>query len=58
MPLKYIFLNFFQLHPWHMEIPGPGIEPELQLRPMQQLWQPHCAGWGSNLHCTETVLDP
>ena len=28
----------FWLHPWHMEVPGPRIKSELQLRPT--LWQP------------------
>ena len=30
---------FFWLHLWLMEVPGPEIEPELQLRPTPQLWQ-------------------
>ena len=31
-------LFFFKwLHPWHMEVPGPGSESELQLRPTLQL---------------------
>ena len=30
---------FFGCTPWHMEIPGPGIESEPQLRPTLQLWK-------------------
>ena len=26
--------DFFFLYPWHMEVPGPGIESETQLQPM------------------------
>ena len=40
-------INFFQPHPWHMEVPRPGTEPELQLQPMPQPWQ--C--WIFNLLC-------
>ena len=29
--------NFFVL--WHVEAPGPGIEPELRVQPAPQLWQ-------------------
>ena len=32
--LFYYF--FLQLHWWHMEVPGLGVESELQLRPMPQ----------------------
>ena len=37
-PLHCLFISFFpfQLHPQHMEVPGPGIESEPEL---QQLWQ-------------------
>ena len=43
----YLFLCFFVClfvfllgpHPLHREIPGPGIESELPLQPMPQLWQ-------------------
>ena len=34
----FLFL-FFQLHPWDLEFPGPGIESELELRPAPQLQQ-------------------
>lgn len=33
-------------HLWHEEVPRPGIEPAMQLRPVLQLWQQiltHCA---------------
>lgn len=30
---------FFQPHPWHMEVPGPGFESQLQLRSTPQLLQ-------------------
>ena len=33
------FLFLFWLHPWHMEVPGPGTESELQLWPTPQLQQ-------------------
>ena len=33
------FFFLFQLHPWHVEVPGPGIKSELQLQPMPQLQQ-------------------
>ena len=33
-----LFLFFWQ-HPWHMEVPCPGIESKLQLLPMPQLQQ-------------------
>ena len=36
----FTFIDLFFLpHPWPLEIPGPGIESEPQLRPMPQLWQ-------------------
>ena len=38
-----LFLHLFFLilwrHPWHMEVPGPGIESELQLQPTPHLQQ-------------------
>ena len=33
------FLNSFCLHPWHMEVPRPGIKPMPQQRPELQQWQ-------------------
>ena len=33
------FLFFLWPHPWHMEVPGTGMESEQQLRPTPQLWQ-------------------
>ena len=33
----FVFLFFLQPHPWHTEVPGSGIESELQLWPMPQL---------------------
>ena len=33
-----IFFSFSQLHLWHMEVLKPGVESELQLRLMPQLW--------------------
>ena len=35
----YLFF-FLQLHLWHMEVTGPGVQLELQLRPTPQP-QPH-----------------
>ena len=44
---------FFCLYPWHVEVPGPGIEPEPQLQPAPQLQQ----RWILNpLHHTVTCL--
>lgn len=31
------FYFFFMADLWHMDVPGPGVKSELQLRPMQQL---------------------
>ena len=46
----FLICLFVWLYPWHMEVVGPGIKSELQLRPMLQLWQArsltHCAGPG------------
>ena len=33
------FGGWGEAHPWHKEIPGPRIQPKLQLRPMPQQWQ-------------------
>ena len=49
------FLFLFWLHPWHMEVPGPGTESMPQLQPAPQPWQcqiryPTALGWGSNPH--------
>ena len=33
------YLLVFCLHPWHMEVPRPGIESPLQLWRSPQLWQ-------------------
>ena len=33
LSLFYLFLFFVLLCPWHMEVPGPGIEPLPQQRP-------------------------
>ena len=30
---------FFWLHLWHVEVPGPGIEPTPQQQPKLQQWQ-------------------
>ena len=35
----FLFSFFFWLHPEHVEVPGPGITPMLQLQPVQQLQQ-------------------
>ena len=32
-----IFFFLFWLHPWHMEVPGPGIKSEPQRQPTPQL---------------------
>ena len=31
---KLFFPFLFWPPPWHMEVPGPGTEPELELQPM------------------------
>ena len=33
------FIYFFQLHQWHMKVPGPGIKSKLELQPPLQLQQ-------------------
>ena len=33
------FFSFFWLSPWHVQVPRPGIESELQLQTAPQLWQ-------------------
>ena len=35
------FFFFFWPHPRHVEVPGPGIEPALQLQPVPQLQGQH-----------------
>ena len=35
---QHHYFFFKRLHLKHMEVPGPEIESEQQLRPMQQLW--------------------
>ena len=42
---------FFLLHLWHMEIPGPGIQPTPQQSP-ELLWQHQIL----NLHATRELL--
>ena len=42
---------FLWPHPWHVEVPGPGIEHVLQLQPASQLWQ----GWILTLCHRETL---
>ena len=37
--LFYFIIYLFWLHPWHMEVPGPGIKFEPQLQPTSRLWQ-------------------
>ena len=32
-----IYVFILKPHPWHMEVPGPGIESEPQLQPTLQL---------------------
>ena len=39
--LLHFCFRFFWLHPWHMEVPGPGIKSKPQLQPMPQLQQFH-----------------
>ena len=42
VPLRHYPPSFFppfQQHPWHREVPGPGIESKLELRPTTQLQQ-------------------
>ena len=36
-PSQSLETLFFLATPWHMEIPGPGIESELQLQPTLQV---------------------
>ena len=41
-PLMYFIFKIFEVlwpHPWHMEVPGPGIESEALLRSAPQLCQ-------------------
>lgn len=58
---KYTIDSFFYAPPppWHMEIPGPGSEPEPRTEPEPQLWSlpwlqkrslTRCMGGGLNLH--------
>ena len=35
---KGLIFFFFWTCPWHVEVPGPGIKPALQLLPVPQLW--------------------
>ena len=56
-PLSFFFFFFFKWpHPWHMEVPGSGIESKLQLQPMLHLLQHwilnplHQAGDRTRLH--------
>ena len=51
----FSFFFLFQLHMWHMEVPGPGIESDMQWQPIPQLWQqqilkPLC--WTRGQSCT------
>ena len=66
---KTLLLFFLWLHTWHVEVPRPGIEFELQLQPVLHLWQhqilwPTALGWGFNprLHndqsCWIWILNP
>ena len=41
----YLLLFFLWPHPWHMEVPGPGIEPEPQLSLTPDTLT-HCTGLG------------
>ena len=46
-----LFVRFLRLHPWHMDVPGPGIESELQMWPAPLLWASCCGSrrqWGSH----------
>ena len=38
-PILFILFYVLQPHLWHMEVPGPGVKLELQLRPIPQPWQ-------------------
>ena len=56
----FVYLFFFLWpHLQHMEVPGLGVESELQLQPTPQLLampDPHTEqGQGSNLHLTDTM---
>ena len=35
----FVCLFVCWLHQGHVEVPGPGTEPTLQLQPVPQLWQ-------------------
>ena len=55
--LLLLFL-FLLLHVWYMQVPGPGIESELQLLPIPQLWRcriPQPTEQGRDPTCTSTV---
>ena len=41
-------------HPWHMEVPGPGIESKPQLQPLWILY-PTGLDWGSNPAATRAA---
>ena len=59
--LYFIYL-FWGPPLWHMEIPGPEIESELQLWPIPWLWQSrsstHCPGLGIKPALLQTIPDP
>ena len=38
-PCCFVWSGFFWPHPWHVEVPGPGIKPTPQLQPVPQLHQ-------------------
>ena len=63
--LFFYFLKMLWLHPWHMEVPRPGIEFELQLWPASQLAfniQHQAGDWtctsASDLRPCSQVLNP
>ena len=39
MSFQVFSLSLFLLHPWRMEVPGPGIEPASQQQPDLFQWQ-------------------
>ena len=47
---NFFFHSSFWLRQQHMEIPGPGMESELQLRPIPELWRHEILNTGT-LRC-------
>ena len=67
--ISIICVTLKWLHLWHMEVPRPATEYDLQLQPMSQLQQchilsPSALGWGLNPYlcsepsCCSHILNP